>query len=223
MRLRARGNDIARDGYLYFARGAGLDHLGAFYDCLRMPGEGRERYQDRIILAIRGRSTGGTEPRYEAIAMGASLRVERAKAFIEKPSPIINIAVFATDNNGVGDQALLDQVYAAVTDRGAMMMNDSFAVRSAVVHVQNVVGRVRLLRTTPQSVLTNSAATLADRWKQESDLGRDLTRDWIAAAVMGSGGIYDVELDEPASDIIMGQHEAVRIGSVSLDFVGRAN
>ena len=42
--LRARGNDIARARYLYYARGAELDHLGAFYDVVRMFGEHDARF-----------------------------------------------------------------------------------------------------------------------------------------------------------------------------------
>src|SRR5829696_5002860 len=47
--LRARGNDIARARYLYYAHGSEVDHLGAFYDVTRMFGESDERYKVRII------------------------------------------------------------------------------------------------------------------------------------------------------------------------------
>lgn len=58
--LRARGNDIARARYLYYARGAEVDHLGAFYDTTRMDGEDDDRLKARIILGIQGGSTAGT-------------------------------------------------------------------------------------------------------------------------------------------------------------------
>lgn len=217
--LRGRGNDIARAPYLYFARGSEVDHLGFMHDCYRLPGEADDRYKARIVLAIRGRSTGGTEPRYRGITLGASLRVADAVVYTEGEDPTVYIAVFAADNNGVADEALLDEVRAAVTAPAVRMVNDRIVVRSAVVQVVPVAADIWLLPNTPESILGPLAADLPGLWAAEGGLGRDLTRAWLTARLM-IAGVQRVEV--ATADIVMRPHEAVRIGAVTLTNRGRA-
>jgi phage-related baseplate assembly protein len=213
--LRARGNDIARARYLYYARGSEVDHLGAFYDCTRMGGEADDRYKARIILAIQGRSTGGTAPRYRSIAMGVSLRVADAVVYRNALDPGITVAVFASDNNGVADAALLAEVRAAVTADTVRMVNDVITVRSAVVQVVPVTASLRLFPTASTGLIAPLAAGLAARWVAESGLGRDLTVDWLKAALMAPG-VHSIESLTPATDAIAQPFQAVRIGAVTL-------
>lgn len=219
--LRARGNDIARDAYLYWARGAGLDHKGAFYDCLRMPGELDDRYIQRIILAIQGRSTGGTIPRYQFVAMSASLRVSGVSVYTLPPSPQVNFAILSADNNGIADQALLDTVRAAVNDPSVRMVNDNLSVRAAVVQVVDVVADLWLLPATLTSVVSDLQNTLAAKWTAVGDLGRDLTQSWLVANLMAPG-VERVSLIAPSTDAVVKPYEAVRIGNVTLNLRGRA-
>ncbi len=219
--LRARGNDIARSRYLYYARGAELDHLGAFYDVVRLFGEDDDRYRRRIILGIQGRSTGGTAPCYTAVAMAASARVADAFVYTEGVDPTVKVAVFAADNNGVADQALLDTVAAALNDPAVRMVNDVIQVRSAVVTVVPVTASLTLLPSASDSLLSALSANLPQTWKAESGLGRDLTRDWIKAQLMVPG-VYRAMVDAPATDVVMQPYEAARIGAVTLTLAGRA-
>ena len=69
--LRAEINDVFRATLLYFAKGGNLDHLAAFHDVVRMPGETDDRLLNRVLLAIMGRSTGGPKERYQSIAMSS--------------------------------------------------------------------------------------------------------------------------------------------------------
>lgn len=220
MLLRERGNNIARARYLYFARGSEIDHLGAFYDVTRMAGESDDRLKQRIILAVMGRSTGGTEPRYRAVAMGASIRVTDAKVYTEGTDPTVHVAVFAADNNGVADDALLQQVRDAVTAPGVRMVNDTIDVRSAVVQVVNVVVNMTLLRDTSSAILTQLAADLPAQWVRESGLGRDLTHDWLKSKLVVPG-VYKATVTSPAADVVMPPYSAVRIGTVTLNLAGR--
>ena len=220
MILRQRGNEIARAALIYFARSGEVEHLGAFYDVLRMPNESDERFKERIILAIQGRSTGGTKPRYEYVAMSADLRVAGVEVYRDGNDPTVNVAVFATDNNGVADQALLDAVTAALNDPAVRMVNDTISVRSAVVDIVNIVGQYRLLPEAAPTVIDPVIAGLADQWIAESGLGRDLTLDWLTRQIM-QPGVYDVTFTSPAADVEMQPYEAVRIGTVTLNAVGR--
>lgn len=219
--LLARLNDVARSRYLYFARGAEVDHLGAFYDVTRAAGESDDRYKVRIILAVQGRSTGGTEARYSSIVMDASTRVADVRVYTVGNDPTINIAVFAVDNNGVADDGLLEIVRAAVNNSAARMINDTIVVRSAVVTVQNIVANVKLFPNTPESILDSLESSIPAAWVSESGLGRDLTHDWLKSKIVVPG-VYGATIVTPSAAVVMNPFEAVRIGTVTLNFDGRA-
>lgn len=218
--LRARGNDIARARYLYYARGNEVDHLGAFYDVLRLAGETDARFKGRIILAIQGRSTGGTAPRYRYVAMSSSLRVEDAYVYTEGVSPQVNIAVFSTDNNGVADAPLLTTVRAAVNADDVRMVNDILSVRAAVVQTVAVTAQIWLNPNASDSILTTLQTNIPNQWKAESGLGKDLTTSWLIAKMMVSG-VHRVNITSPTADVIMQPFQAVRISSVTLTLMGR--
>ncbi len=213
--LRARGNDIARARYLYFATGTAVDHLGAFYDCPRLVGEADDRYKLRIVLAIQGRSTGGTEPRYRAVALAASLRVAAAKVYRVGKSPLVTVSVFASDNDGVADSSLLTAVHNALNDPAVIMVNDTISVRAAVVSVVNVAADVWLLPSADESLLAGLPDSIRTQWATESGLGRDLTHSWLIAKLMVLG-MARVVITAPASDRLVTPYEAVRIGTVTL-------
>lgn len=218
--LRARGNDIARARYLYYARGAEIDHLAAFYDVTRLDGETDDRLKERVILAIQGRSTGGTAPRYKAVAMGASLSVADVHVYADGLTPIVNLAVLSTATDGVADQALLDTVSAAVNAETVRMVNDTLLVRSAVRTVVNVTASLVLLPSMDQARLVTLAADLPGQWIAESGLGRDLTPDWIRSKLMVPG-VHSIASLTPSTTAVADPHEVVRIGAVTLTIAGR--
>lgn len=220
MVLRERGNAIARDAYLYFARGAGLDHLAAFHDVVRMPGESDERLKFRVILAVEGRSTGGTRPRYRGIAMASSLEVADVEVYAEGRSPLLNVAVLSTRPDGVAEPPLLETVRAAIEDDARRMVNDTFVVRSAVIAVEPVTAALKLLPNADASIVATLAARLPTAWAEQGALGRDLTRDWLRAFLMAPG-VHSLEIAGPAADVVMRKFEAVRIGAVDLTIAGR--
>jgi len=218
--LRARGNEIARRAYLYYARGSEVDHLGSFYDTVRIPGEDDDRYKRRIILGIQGRSTGGTVPRYTAVAMASSLRVADAFVYTLPLSPVVNIAVFATDNAGVADTALLNTVRAAVNDPAVRMVNDTINIATAVVQTVAVQADIWLLPSADEGIVTVLQNGLAAQWAAEAGLGRDLTRAWLTAKLMVSG-VQRVAITAPLADVVVEPFKAVRISSVALTIRGR--
>lgn len=218
--LRARGNEIARRPYLYYARGSEVDHLGAFYDTTRLPGEDDDRYKRRIILGIQGRSTGGTAPRYAAVAMGSSLRVADAFVYTVPPSPVVSIAIFATDNNGVADAGLLATVRAAISNPTVRMVNDTINVVSAVVQTVAVTADVWLLPSADESLVALLQANVPQQWAAEGGLGRDLTRSWLISRLMVSG-VQRVAITSPVADVVVQPFTAVRISSLALTVRGR--
>lgn len=220
MLLRARVNDAARANLLAFAIGSDLDHLATFYDVVRLTNESDERLRSRVILAIRGRSTGGTEPRYRNVALSADIRVADAVVWREGTSPLVRCAIYATDNNGVPDTALLKAVTDHLTASDVRMVNDTILVTAAVQKVQNITAALTLLPNTSDSILTDIEAALRADWLAERGLGFDLTISWITAKLMRAG-VYKVAVSTPARDVIAAPSEAISIGTVTLTVAGR--
>lgn len=218
--VRNRINATYLATFLAYAASTDLDHLAAFYDVSRIANETDAQLRARTTLAIRGRSTGGTEPRYQAIAFGASALVRDVKVWRDDLSPLINIAVIANDNGGIATPALLSAVEAALNDPSHRMVSDRFAVRSAVTVVQDVTAKIWLLPSTPISVFDTLDETITQAWGVEGGLGFDLTKAWLTARLM-QPGVQRVEIVTPASDAIVAPHEAVALGTLTFTLEGR--
>jgi phage-related baseplate assembly protein len=217
---RARINDAVRANLLAFAGTTDLDNLAVFYDIVRMIGESDERLRLRVVLAIQGRSTGGTVPRYRGVALASSIRVEDAAVYRVGNDPTVHVAVFAADNDGVADAGLLAIVRAALNDPAVRMVNDTIVVASAVFSVENVVANVWLLPETSDTLLEALPASLKMDWEAETGLGFDLTRSWLTARLMKSG-VYKVEIVTPATDVVAAPERAVSLGAITLNNMGR--
>jgi phage-related baseplate assembly protein len=218
--LRARANDVARANLLAFATGADLDHLAAWYDVTRLANESDARLRSRIILAIRGRSTGGTEPRYRFVALSASSRVADAVVWRDGLTPVVRCAIYATDNNGVPDAGLIATVAGHLTAADVRMVNDTIAVSAAVQKLQNITAQLTLLPNTSESILADVEAALRADWLAERRLGFDMTLSWITSRLMRAG-IYKAAITVPAADVIARPSEAISVGTVTLTVAGR--
>lgn len=224
--IRGRINDALRANFLAYAQGTDLDNLAAFYDITRMIDpdtleiETDDRFRERTVLAIQGRSTGGTAPRYRSIAMQADLNVRDAIAYTVGRDPTVYIAVFSVDNGGVPSQALLDTVEAALLDANVRMVNDVISVVSAVEETINVEANVWLLPDTSSELIDDLPATLSGLWDAENDLGFDMTRSWLTAKLM-QPGVQRVEIVSPAEDVIVDPNKSVIIGTVTINEQGR--
>ena len=218
--VRARVNKAALARFLAFAKGSDLDHLAAFYDVTRLVGELDDRLKERVILAIQGRSPGGPEERYQAIAMGADIRVQGAKPYRIGKSPVINVAVYSTEPDGVASEELLAKVRAALTAKSVQLVNDTIIVASAVRRVVNLAADIWLLPDADEATVARASTALRDAWARERTLGRDLTQSWWAAKLMISG-VHKVT-PTTTGDQIAGPTEALSIGNVVLTTRGRA-
>jgi phage-related baseplate assembly protein len=218
--LRQRINEAVRANLLAFAYGSDLDHLAAFYDVVRLYQESDERLRDRVILAIQGRSTGGTAPRYKYVAMTSDVRVSDAAVYTVGRDPTIRVAVFSTEPDGVASSALLTVVDAALQDAEVRMVNDRIVVSGAVKHVVNIVANVWLLPGAAPSVATGLEATLRAEWDKVDTLGFDLARSWLTAKLMQQG-VQRVEIVAPATDISVPFNEAASLGTITITNMGR--
>ena len=217
--LRGRINDALRATLIAFAGGSDLEHLAAFYDAVRLAGESDDAFRRRTILIIASRSTGGTAPRYRAVALGASIRVRDAIAYRDGLYPAVNVAVIATDNNGVADAPLLEIVRTALNDPAVRMVNDTIAVRSAVSQTVDIAADLWLYPETAADTARIEQA-LRDAWTRESGLGFDLTISWLIARLM-QPGVQRVTITAPTVDNRIPPFEAIALGAVTLTIKGR--
>lgn len=219
--LRARVNDAARARLVAYATSSDLDHIAAFYDLTRLGGETDDAFRRRTVLAIQGRSTGGTPARYRLVALSADVRCADAIAYLADPlSPAITVAVFASDNNGIADQALLDTVDAALQADDVRMVNDIISVRSAVTGTFDVTADVYLKPDASAEALTTAENNLRTNWGTYGGLDVDVTISWLTTQLMVAG-VQRVEISAPAADISVPAYEALSVGTVTLTLAGR--
>lgn len=219
MLLLARINEAARARLLAFAVGSDLDQLAAFYDVVRQPNETDTRLKTRVILAIQGRSTGGPKERYKSIAMNADVRVASVEVYRVGRSPLIYVAIYSTEPNGVASEGLLAIVRAALENDNVQLVNDEFVVASAVLTVVNIVANIWLLPDADETTVTRAATALRDAWAAEQALGRDLIREWWVSKLMISG-VHKVT--PITDDVVVPPSQAAAIGTITLNLQGRA-
>lgn len=219
--IRGRINDAAKANLLAYAIGSDLDHLAAFYGVVRMARENDARLKIRVILAIQGRSTGGTAERYKYVAMTASIDVEAVEVYTEGKSPLIHVAVFSTAVDGVATPQLLETVRLALNDPKVIMVNDTIEVRSGVLTVVNIEADYWLLPEAADNTSVAMESSLRTAWASIQTLGRDLVPNWWISRLMISG-VHDVKAVLPIGAVVAPKSEAIAIGSVKLNFKGRA-
>jgi len=219
--LRARVNDAIKAYMLAFSRGGDLDMLAAFYDVVRLAGELDDRLRRRVVLAIQGRSTGGTVPRYRYVAMTSDLRVEDAIVYTVGRSPLIHVALFSTDPDGVASAPLLAIVDAALHDPEVIMVNDTIVVASAVRLVVNPEADVWLLPDADAGTIARMELALRSAWDEAQSLGRDFTVTWWTSKLM-IAGVHKIAPKSPLGDVGVPPDQAAGIGLVKLNLIGRA-
>lgn len=218
--LRARVNDAARANLLSFAQKADLDHLAGFYDVVRLAGEKDDALRARTVLAIKARSPGGSSYWYAAAARRADVRIRDVAVFREEFLPIIHIAVLSSENDGIPDGAMLDEVRAEVTSDLVRLLNDTLVVEPAVTRTIDIEADVWLLPDAPQNMAASLADVLRAAWNAETGIGFDLERSWIESRVHVRG-VKRVQVITPDASVIVPPGTAVALGSVTINDRGR--
>ncbi len=218
--MRQRVNEAIQAYMLPLATGADLDMLAAFYDVTRLVGESDERLRSRVVLEIQGRSTGGTAPRYKARVMAADVRISDAIVYTVGRSPLIHIAIFSTDPNGVASPELLAIADAAVQPLDFKMVNDTIVTETAVRTVVNIAYDAWLLPDADAATLERGKMNLRTAWATENTLGRNLVLEWWKSKVM-IAGMYKVTPISPVGDVVVSPNQAISIGTITATLRGR--
>ena len=218
--IRARGNDLAIRNLIAFSTGTTLDHLAAFHDVTRLTGESDDRLRIRVALAISGRSPGGSVDWYKAAAMRAHVDVREVAVYRTGIGPELEVAILSGTNGGETSPATLAAVDSLLQSDAVRVVSDVISVVSAVSVTVNISAQVWLLPTASQTLLADLETVLRNAWDVEGGLGFDLKRSWIAAKLHQSG-VAKVEVLTPAADAVVGNNDAVSLGSVVLTYMGR--
>lgn len=219
--MRGRVNDGARADLIRYAVGSDLDHKAWAYDVSRLPDETDAALRARIALAIAGRSAGGPEERYRAVAHKVSTNVDEVAIYQVDGGPLIELAVLATDNGGTPDQALLDAVAAAVNARDVLLVNDTISVVSAIKTNVDVTAQLWLLPGASDAIITESEARLRAAWAKAGQIGFDLNPSWISA-VLFVEGVSRVVVSAPTAPMVAKPNEAIAIQNVTVTMMGRS-
>lgn len=219
--LRGRVNDGARANTVLFAGGSDLDHLAGFYDVSRLPDETDAALRARVALAIAGRSAGGPEERYRAVAHKVSTNVDEVAIYKVDGGPQIELAVLSVDNGGTPDEALLDAVKVAVTARDVMLVNDTISVVSAIKTYVDVTVDIWLLPGASDAIIAESEARLRAAWAKTGQIGFDLNPSWISA-VLFAEGVSRVVVTGPDAPMVAQPNEAIGLQTITVTMAGRS-
>jgi phage-related baseplate assembly protein len=217
--MRVRINEAARSVLLAYASGTNLDHLVAPIT-ERMVGEADDRLVTRYLKLLKGSSTGGTPERYEALAMEVDLNVADARAYTLGKSPLVYVAITSANAGGVADSFLINDVQTHLDQSHIRLINDKLQVRAAVRQIVDIEANVWIKERTPQSVVDGLASNLRQAWAEDQEIGYDLTLSYITAHLTRRG-VHRVELVTPTSHVIASEHEAIAIGEITINYMGK--
>ncbi len=219
LNLRQRINEAARANLLAYATGADLDILAQFYDVSRLYSETDDALRRRVVLAIQGRSTGGTAPRYRYVALSADPLVSDAVVYSIDRDPTVRVAIFS-GAGGVVSPALIAKVDAALQNDAVRMVNDVIVVEGAVEEVIDVAANIWLQPSASSSLIAEIETALRSAWTEEMTLGHDVTLSWLYSKLQVAG-VHKIEITAPIGDLDVPFNRAAALGTVSLSEAGR--
>ena len=230
--LRQRVNDAAQACMVAFAGAADLDQLAAFYGITRReiaPAdvqagtsavmESDSDLRRRVLLAPDSFSVAGPAAAYVAHALAASGDVADVSATSPAPGEVI-VSVLARDGDGSADQALLDQVEAAVAGDDVRPLTDLVTVQSAQIVTYEIEAQLTLYPG-PDSALILATAQdqLAKLRAQNRRVGRDITRSAIFAA-LHVAGVQNIALVAPLADVLIEDTQAAHASAITITIAG---
>jgi phage-related baseplate assembly protein len=230
--LRARINDAARAVMPAFANGADLDQLAALMGVPRLiitpadPNSGTAAVYEsdvdlrrRLVLAPEGYSVAGPEGAYIYHALTGAPAVLDASATSPAPGEVV-VTILARAGDGSASPALIALVADYVSAESRRPMTDYVVVQSAAIVGYQVIAAVRTYSgPDPAIVLAEARRRLGVYIADTHRLGRDVTRSGIFAALHVEG-VQNVELVEPAADIVLDRTQAAYCAAINVSHAG---
>jgi phage-related baseplate assembly protein len=207
--LRARVNTAALATLLAKSFGADLDHIGARFNVARLAGEADERFRRRIQLAPEAFSTAGPPGAYEFWALTLAPSIADAYAYSPQPG-VVHVMVAMEDGADVApDDITAIAEFLAREDVGPL--TDAVSVLAAERVDYTIQATLQIRRgPDPQAVKAQALARLAAYRAERYAIGNHVYRVGITAALK-AGGVDNVLMPTPASDVVIGQHQVARL------------
>jgi len=211
MQNRARVNDAAKALLLAYAEKEDLDQLAANVrlrrliiqpeNLLAVPPveevrESDDALRERIQLVYEGLTTAGPRNSYIFHARNASALVADATAESPAPAEVV-VTVLSLIGSGRADQALLDQVYAKLSDDDIRPVGDRLTVQSAEILEYRIDAVLYPIGAGPENdaILAEAIKRLAAWINPRKRLALEVARSGVDAQLHISG-VGRVELKD---------------------------
>lgn len=233
--LRQRVNEAARAVMVAYATGTDLDNIAALFGVTRLTitpsstdGSGNitpavmesdDEFRARLVLAPEGYSVAGPQGAYIFHSLSADPAVLGAGAASPSPGEVV-VTILARAGDGTAPAALCATVLAYLSDQTRRPLTDHVTVQSATIVPYNVVASITTYAGPDSSTVLAAAQTaLATYVANSIQLGRDITRAAIYAALMVAG-VQNVVITSPASDVIIAGDQSAHCTGITLTSSG---
>lgn len=205
--LRIEVQETGEQMLLAFARGAVLDHLGAFLGIARLPGETDDRLRERIREAPETFSVAGPVLAYRALVFGAAAGIVDV-AITQPRAGTVRVAVLTA--GGMPSAEVLAAVRAVLSSAKARPLSDTVEVvppeRVAWTLAATVILAPGVDQPTVKAAVEKAAAEYVAQ--QRRGLGRTLVPSQAIAAMQAVAGVYRVDLASPPLTVLEGHQWA---------------
>lgn len=232
LNLRQRINDAARACMLAYAGGADLDNLAALFGVTRRviaPADAQNATPEilesdadlrrRTVLAPDSYSVAGPASAYVFYALSADGDVLDASATSPAPGEVV-VSILSRLGDGTAAPELIAAVDAVLGADGVRPLTDMVSVQSAQIITFDITAELTLYPGPDAQLMLDTAnAALDTLLAANRRIGRDLTRSAIIAA-LHVGGVQNVNLIEPAEDIVVDAISAAALDQRSITIAG---
>lgn len=217
-----RINEAAVAGMVAFSTGTDLDNLAANNNVMRLtvtaadstavPPTDAVMEDDadlrlRVPAAFEGLSVAGPTAAYEAHARSVDGRVLDVSAISPSPATVV-LTVLAREGDGTPPDDLLEEVSAALNGETVRPVADRLSVQAAVIRKYQVKAKLHLFDNVAGAPCLDAANQAMTTYiTEQRKLGRSVRRDSYSA-VLRVAGVDWVEINEPATDIILDRTQA---------------
>lgn len=231
--LREAIQDAAKLNLVRYSRAPIIDMLGENIGVVRLPNEDDESLRQRIVRAPEQFSTAGSVGAYKFHALGADasitdVAIVTAKMAMQNgqltstnniPPGVVHI--YPLTNAGLPSTAIKAAVQSTCSADKVRPLTDYVQVLDPVAAPYNIRATLTLYNDADVTVALQQAQHAADQKKQKTSekLGLDIVRSqWLS--VLHVYGVYAVELQEPAADIVLEPHQWAQCTSVQISVGG---
>ncbi len=237
--VRQRVNDAARAIMLAYASGADLDHLAAGKEVARLAGETDARLRLRVQQANHLLAAAGPFGAYVQLALGADASIADVSAYSPAPGQVAVIVLapqFLPEADVSPDKALLGSaafpalavpsgqavilqgptdpallaVLSALNEEDTRPATDAVVVRAPSLKAYAIDATLYLYPgPDAATVLAQAGAALDAYLASVHHISYDVTRAGIIGALWSAGGVQDVALNAPSSNIEAGPADLV--------------